>query len=163
MTYNLVYDTLSGNTHHAPNLLLPGDIGEVTFNPLTSKITWHTSNADVNWTGSSYLNAGQEWIFLHDSKPPTHTVAPEVGQACNYFETRVQEVKPEMDQVVYTNVTPTPGTITTPIDPTPADPAAVVHWNEDQTQLVINFHSNDEQQETTNVSVPGGILTIRLT
>ncbi len=161
MTYNLVYDTLSGNAHHAPNLLLPGDIGEVTFNPLTSKITWHTSNADVNWTGSSYLNAGQKSTFMIEATD-THGSAGSRTGTC-LLKTRVQEVKPEMDQVVYTNVTPTPGTITTPIDPTPADPAAVVHWNEDQTQLVINFHSNDEQQETTNVSVPGGILTIRLT
>ena len=50
--------------------------------------------------------------------------------------------------MVYTDVTNPADTITASIVPNPVDPAAVIHWNEDQNHLVIDFHSNDEEVQS---------------
>jgi hypothetical protein len=120
--------------------------GKLTFTTTTGVITWETTNADVNWTGTNYVDAGQKYFF-------TVTATDKHGNpgsltSTQTFEAKVQEVKPEIDAVVYTDVSDPSQTITTPVAPTASDPAAVIHWNEDQSQLVIDFHSNDEQQES---------------
>ncbi len=68
-----------------------------------------------------------------------------------FFETKVQEVKPEIDHVTYTDVNNPATTLSTAVITDPANPAVVIVEKEDQA-LTIDFRSNDEQQETTDGS-----------
>ena len=59
-TYNMVYDTTHGG--YVPNLGIVDalDTGKISFDPTTKIVTWHTSNADVNWDGANYENSAQK-------------------------------------------------------------------------------------------------------
>ncbi len=148
-TYDTVYDS-SHTTGLIPNMDVGGidQVGLISFDPVTKIVTWHTSNADVNWDGTDYLGPNQNYFFRVTA---TDHHGAESLTSTHTFEAKVQETKTEIDQVVYTDVSNPSNTITTAIPVNPADPAVVINQLEDQG-ITIDFHANDEEQETGDAS-----------
>ena len=125
--------------------------GTLQFDSHSGVMSWETTNADVNYRtdGTTALIANQKYWFQVTA---TDDHNPDATSSAFTFETRVVNVKPEIDQVVYTEpdtINPSQmNTITWSIPATAPNPVATALETED-THFQINFHSNDEEIQSS--------------
>ncbi len=148
--WHTVYDSTAGISGYIPNLDLGGAdfIGTISFNSTTNSIIWHTSNADVNWNGT-YLNADQKYFFKVEATD-THTPGNQTSEY--YFETKVQEVKPEIDSLVYTDQNGDAQHVDIDTTNEPPNPAIATIQEMEDTSFTLDFHSNDEKVDSTDTN-----------